>query len=148
MNHSIFRVLPSGGKTTCSRNSDRVIDGDDIADIAFGGKSRAEVMSGLNNPEMVSEYKRIVDDYINEGKIVLTNLDPNLIGISDSMWIGYAPDSYIEHINIAGRSDLLNKFSEADLVQWAKDWEDSKGPKLQLEAGEFVTESIILFANS
>jgi hypothetical protein len=141
-NH-VFRVLPSGGKTTLSSANDKIVDGDDIAIEVFGGKDKATVEAGLSDDLLLSLYLDKVISYANDNVSVVTNLDPSLLGIDDYVWVGYEADDYVDHIIASDRTDLTEKFSEAELTNWASDFESYKGPKVVKSVGDYVEVSDI-----
>jgi hypothetical protein len=114
----IIRIPPAGGKTSLAKSLPFLyVDSDMLVQILGYDASKAGVEA---LKEAGGWDKELVETIVGE-RTLLTNFDPNWLNGTneyDVQTVGYTPETYVEHIKLSGRNDLIEKFSEEDLRNW------------------------------
>jgi len=118
----VIRCLPASGKTYLARRLPMMFaDVDDLMYSTFNEKPSPALVSRLSSVDVMQEkMRRSVDGALRSGRIALFNFDPSLIGLDCDLNLAYVPDNYIDHITLAGRRQLIERFGLKTLRSWAK----------------------------
>lgn len=115
----IVQALPSSGKSTLAAGSERFFDTDVFVE-KLGYKGRFDEL--LKDEAATASFFESCREADKNG-MLLTNLNLAKFRMRVDRRFGYRPDDYVEHIKLAGRTDLLEKFDAETLESWARDYE-------------------------
>lgn len=136
----LIRALPASGKTVLASVLDDVTDGDELLTTIIGGTSHAHL-------EVLWAVKRTRDELLramrraDEGGVLIVNYDPTGIYREPDFVIGYTPDTYIRHLLLAKRHDLLDHGAGL-LKTWAYECVLAK-QRIILPCGAFITAGLL-----
>lgn len=137
----IVQAIPGSGKTFLARSRDRVVDSDDLLAALFGVKGKAGYDSVLADFKMMDQLREAIYTFDKAGATVVCNFDPADVFARVDARFSYTPLGYVRHLKLVGRSDLLTKFSEPVLTDWARDYE-GKRRVYWLLPGQFLAEAL------
>lgn len=137
ISNQIIQCPPASGKTyLVARNPGAYIDSDALLSAVMGVKSSKATYDALRKrPSAVALLRHLMVE-ASKKAVVLTNF--TLPGLPITAMYGYTPDDYIEHIRIANRTGLLEKFSEDELRSWMRNYAARYDDVHLLKAGEFI----------
>lgn len=138
----IIQCLPGLGKSHFSEQRKDVIDSDDLMVEIFGNKGKSVYDLILGNSEAREKFLDAIEQA--EGKILLTNFDPEDLGLPCSLRIGASPNDYPTMVRANGRLDLLKQFGSEMLSSWASDYSTKKNV-VMLKPGQFVSDVLSEF---
>lgn len=140
----IVRAIPGAGKTWLARHRPGTEDSDRVLEqIAGERSSKASYERVRRTPDLFSAFRAALEVYQSQG-LLLTNFEPSELGLACDVRVAYAPEDYVEHLKLAGRKDLLTKFTPEVLTAWAQDY--SRWPNVvYLQKGYFLGDCLFLF---
>lgn len=140
----IIRAIPGAGKTWLAGRRPGTEDSDRVLEqIAGEHSSKAAYERVRRTPDLLLAFRAALEVYQKQG-LLLTNFEPADLGLECDMRVAYAPADYVEHLQLAGRKDLLTKFAPEVLTAWAQDY--SRWPNVvYLQKGYFLGDCLFLF---
>lgn len=91
-----------------------------------------------SDPALEAQFTALLDATLKTHHVV-TNMDLSDFGHTVDVVVGYAPDDYIKHIELSGRSDLLEGFGEEVLRGWA---ERLPASAILLKPDQYLTDAL------
>lgn len=131
----IIQAIPASGKTY-GRDRYGYVDSDDLLS-SLNLKGKAGYETAKSSPELKFKLASLILSASGAGKIVVCNFDATELGLVVDRRFAYKQSEYVKHIELAGRVDLLEKFSADELSRWAASYE-TKAHVTWLRAGQFL----------
>lgn len=123
----IYQAIPSSGKTFLARMYPlKFVDGDAIIQAVTGQKASAAALDLIvNTPALKAQAYRMVRSLNASTTHLLANFDAghHFFPCRVDARFAYMPQDYLAHIRLVGRTDLIEKVGELELLRWAKSYE-------------------------
>lgn len=139
----LIQALPGSGKTWLSFNFSKVFDTDDYLEEVYGKSNKTTAMEVAGDPEKAKAFTEWVENHLSDGNVVTTNLHVETFSdLKVDKCFGYQRSDYVRHLELAGRTDLLEKFDSDELESWTDYYVSHTGVVL-LKAGEFIGDQVV-----
>jgi hypothetical protein len=134
-----YQAIPGSGKSFLAKKFPKeVVDSDDLLKQVTGGlKTKSAYDSMMKSTRLRERLATLILTSISQGYAVLCNFDPDDLNVPTVRRYYYAPDSYVAHLRLATRTDLLDTFSPQVLRSWARDYIKKKN-SIVLPLGTFL----------